>query len=233
MPDQLFNNRQQANKKNVARRKSNLTERERVLIVCEGKKTEPIYFRDLITHLGLKKAAVKICTNGQSAPISVVNFGIEKFNETNNFEHVFFVFDRDDHESYQSALQRVDGFRSRKTTKCKTVQAITSVPCFEIWFLLHFYNSTKSYVSNPTKSACNQLISTLKKEADFANYEKGKEKEGYFNVLKDHHETARKNAAILLKQNLANGEGRHTGNPSTLVHELISCLETVAAAYQR
>ncbi|MEO5327849.1 MAG: RloB family protein [Magnetococcus sp. THC-1_WYH] len=229
--DQLENKRKQASKESLARRKANLTEQARVLIVCEGEKTEPLYLKSLINHLGLTTAMVIICANGQSAPISVVNFGINEFNRSPDFEHVFFVFDRDDHKSYQVALQKIEGFRAKKITKGKNVQAITSVPCFEIWFLLHFHNSTKSWVSNSTKSACTQLISTLKKEAGFVDYEKGTK--GYFNVLKDHLEAARKNAAILLKQNLANGEERHTGNPSTLMHELISCLEAVAADYQR
>jgi RloB-like protein len=46
---------------------------DRVLIVCEGEKTERIYFKDLINHYRLSTANIEVCSSGGSAPKSVVD----------------------------------------------------------------------------------------------------------------------------------------------------------------
>jgi RloB-like protein len=72
----------------------------------------------------------------------VVDFAEAKFRETKEFEG-FAVFDRDDHGTYHDALTRAKALDKKlKNSERKSVRflAIPSVPCFEIWLLLHFVN---------------------------------------------------------------------------------------------
>lgn len=70
--DQLFKRRKAQRKADLERRNGFKSEIKRALIVCEGEKTEPIYFKDLIGVLGLTSAEVEVCGDSGAAPESVV-----------------------------------------------------------------------------------------------------------------------------------------------------------------
>ncbi|HDZ61640.1 MAG TPA: RloB domain-containing protein [Nitrospirae bacterium] len=80
-----------------------------------------------------------------SSPISVVKHSKERYNEEKRtgdaFDRVFCVFDKDSHESYTRALDEVEKAKPKNIFK-----AITSIPCFEYWLLLHYEFSTKPFV---------------------------------------------------------------------------------------
>ncbi|HIJ84198.1 MAG TPA: RloB domain-containing protein [Magnetococcales bacterium] len=211
----------------MARKQGTRKRRSRVLISCEGEKTEPLYLKDLINDLRL--TTVEICEHQGSAPISVVESGIKAFDADHDFDYVFFVFDRDRHSTYQDALDKIDGFGKKKITKNKTVKAITSIPCFEIWFLLHLSYSAKPYAPAGNKSPCDCLISDLERKQYFKGYEKGKK--SYFSLLREKLDTAKTNSKRLLKEGLKSSESRHSANPSTLMYELVDSLERVAKEY--
>ena len=80
---------------------------DRVLIVCEGSKTEPNYLRELVAHHQLSSANIQITGDGGSAPNSVVEHAIELFNKDPDYQSVFCVFDRDGHARFEDAVQRV------------------------------------------------------------------------------------------------------------------------------
>ena len=101
------------------RRSARRDERERALIVTEGSKTEPEYFRRLILELGLTTPRVKITGDGGSAPISVVEYAESLLAEDPDFEHVFLVFDRDRHTTYDAALAQAGALKPRKAPKSK------------------------------------------------------------------------------------------------------------------
>ena len=100
------------------------------------------------------------------------------------------------------------------------MNAITSVPCFELWLLLHFKKSTKSYVREGSKSPADCLIADLKKH--HPNYEKSNS--NYFDELKENLDTAIKNAEHSIDEGLKTEPRKHHINPSTLVHELVKVL---------
>ena len=57
------------------------------------------------------------------------------------FEKIYAVFDRDHHSSYYDALRLAESFDGKLRNDIKqpvTFRAIASVPCFEVWLLLHF-----------------------------------------------------------------------------------------------
>ena len=224
--DQLFHKRQLKGKEKLKRDKSILEENERVLIVCEGKITEPNYFNFLSRKLGLLTAQVEIYGSCGSAPKNVVEFGIKKFDENKNFDHVYFVFDKDTHTTYDYALTLVEGLRKQRKFKNIFLSAITSCPCFEFWFLLHFGLTTKPYHPSGSKSPCDNLISDLKKKPYFNDYEKNQK--NYFNFLHDRLPNAKINSERALDYSLSVRDRKHFGNPTTFVHILVDNLEKLA-----
>jgi hypothetical protein len=108
------------------------------LIVCEGSKTEPHYLSELREMWGIPHAWVSIKPSEGSSPVRVVQTAEKLYAQDaqmgDSFDQVFCVFDRDAHATFSAAVQRT---RELKVNR-KPFQAITSTPCFEFWFLLHF-----------------------------------------------------------------------------------------------
>lgn len=224
--DKLFQKRRRRSPKDLAREKPKTNERSRALIVCEGAKTEPLYIKALVKHLGLTTADVHVSGDCGSAPINVVKHGHSLLKEDPNYDIIFFVFDKDSHESYETAISQILNFKKMKGFKSKIFMAITSVPCFEIWFLMHYGICNKSYVAAGNKSIADCVISDLKQKPEFATYQKAQQK--YFDILKDRLEDAKKNSAKRLEQCQAAGEQENHGNPSTKMHLLVEELEKIA-----
>jgi len=111
-------------------------------VVCEGKKTEPNYFEEI--RIEARIPAIHVCvlpSRFGAQPSRVVEFAVAKFKETKAFEKVFAVFDRDDHSSYADAVKRaesLDGKLKNDENEHVVFKAIVSVPCFELWLLLHY-----------------------------------------------------------------------------------------------
>ncbi|MCY4226922.1 MAG: RloB family protein [Gammaproteobacteria bacterium] len=103
-------------------------ERERVLIVTEGSKTEPSYFRRLIRELRLTTAQVKVAGSGGSAPISVVKLTQSLLANDVDFEHVFLVFDRDRHPTYRNAIDTAKKLKPYKAPKNQSIEAFHLFP---------------------------------------------------------------------------------------------------------
>ena len=134
----------------LARKKAQRAPYDRILIVSEGRKTEPQYFSEIRAHYRLHTANVQV-QPGQlgTQPLQVVEFAeqlLAKGDRFRNiqpraFEQVYAVFDRDDHATYHTALDKaaaLDGKLRNDQSLPVKFQAIASVPCFELWLLLHF-----------------------------------------------------------------------------------------------
>jgi hypothetical protein len=81
--------------------------------------------------LGIVEYAERLFTTGQRA------LGIH----AGSFDRVVVVFDRDRHHTYHAALQRVAARNGRLQNDERVkvpFEAVVSVPCFELWLLLHF-----------------------------------------------------------------------------------------------
>jgi hypothetical protein len=114
-----------------------IEERKYFLIVCEGIRTEPIYFeylkRLLPKHL---LETVEISGEGDNT-INVVNAAIEKRDKRVNdpllppYNEVWAVFDKDDfpNERYDNAVTKAQQFG---------IEPGVSNEAFELWYILHF-----------------------------------------------------------------------------------------------
>ncbi len=104
--------------------------------------------------------------------------------------------------------------------KGDSIEAITSVPCFELWILLHFGYTTMAFGSSGSfGSVCASVIKALKKHIPV--YTKGTS--GHFSALKERLPAAMVHASRLEKYTEASG----SDNPSTQMHKLIEYLREV------
>jgi RloB-like protein len=131
--------------RNFNRQKATRPPHNRVLIVCEGSKTEPNYFDDIRIKSRLSQTHVRIINGQGTQPIQVVDTALATFAKSREYEIVYAVFDRDDHTTYHDAVARAEANRKKlKNNDRKTVlfEAVVSVPCFEVWLLMHFQDVT-------------------------------------------------------------------------------------------
>lgn len=181
-----------------------------VLIVCEGKKTEPEYFRGLQRTYRLSSANIKIVPGDRgNDPVSVVKFAIEEYRRANgDFDRVYCVFDRNGHANYEGALALIG--------KESKFQAITSMPCFELWILLHFVYSTAPFTAAGGRSACDNVTKAVRDH--MPEYDKALA--DVFDRLQPRLDTALAHGYRLTRHN----RDAHSVNPATRVHELVKYL---------
>lgn len=144
------NSPRERQKKQLERKLGRRAGYDRILIVSEGSKTEPNYFREIRVTYRLHTANVEVRPSELgTAPIQVVQYARELFENGDRhkniqpgaFEQVYAVFDRDDHESYSNALrlaESLDGKLKNDAKQFIIFKAIASVPSFELWLLLHY-----------------------------------------------------------------------------------------------
>src|SRR5262245_59023932 len=85
----------------LARKRGKRPPYSRILIVCEGKKTEPQYFEEICIQNRVPSAHVTVLHSQLGTqPRQVVDFAEAKFNESKAYEQVYAVFDRDQHATY-------------------------------------------------------------------------------------------------------------------------------------
>ena len=217
--DDLFHKRKARLAESHRREKAKRAPYERVLIVCEGKKTEPLYFRGL--RLALRRHPANVVIEDRKSgldPKSLVAFAIETFKKDKDFDHVFCVFDKDKHISYNAALDKI---RATRLTGGATLHPITSVPCFEIWLLLHFTYTTRPFSKAGSDSNCALLIDALDRKGRIPVYEKGSR--DIFRAISAKLEKAISNAEMLEKFHKTS----QTDNPSTRVHHLVQYLRSL------
>ena len=216
--DDLFKKRKAKKLKDHQRKVAMRKPYDRVLIVCEGEKTEPSYFMELREYYGLHTANIEITGECGSSPTTILAKAKELFNKAkqdgNPFDRVYCIFDKDEHTTYEQTILEIENI-----TPKGVFFSITSVPCFEYWILLHFTYSCKPFTSSGNKSAAEYVISELKNF--YPDYEKNKE--GIFIDLIDKLDTAIAYAKQISKSN----QKTVTDNQSTSIGELVEYLRNL------
>lgn len=199
---------------------------DRILIVTEGSKTEPLYLEEIRAAHQLHSANVEV-QPGQlgTAPIQVVRYAQQLFEKGDlhkgirpkSFDQVYAVFDRDDHDSYFNALnlaKSLDGKLRNDDRQPVSFNAIASIPSFELWLLLHYED-----IQAPIRRE--GVMARLKQH--IPGYEKGAG--GAFATTRDRLETATQRAqALAVKFNAYTDP-----EPYTALHELVTLLTTLRA----
>lgn len=218
--DNIFQKRKERRKTDLRRSAEKKSPYETVLIVCEGEKTEVNYFKGLIQNERLNTANIEVIYSEKgSAPIRIVECAIEKAETQEGLDRVFCVFDRDSHSSYELAINKIKRYKPGRKSKSKPLfEAIVSSPCFEIWILLHFEYTTKSYNRTEKHSSCDSLVTALKLHIpDYA-----KNIDNLYGKTKKYHKEAISNAKKLKNDNVQTKSTNPATNVDTLIQYLIN-----------
>lgn len=213
--EDLFHKRKARKISDLARKKASFLPYDRVLIVCEGSKTEPYYFEEMRECYELSTANVEITGECGSNPGSILKYARDLYRESCDkgipFDRVYCIFDRDMHDDYEETLKKIAEMKP-----FNIFRAIRSVPCFEYWLLLHFVYTTKSYKALENNSSGKQIVSELK--GYIPEYDKGMR--GVFSNLSHQLDFAINNS----KRSVQSANDAGNENPSTYVHELVEYL---------
>lgn len=171
--------------------------RDRFLIVCEGEKTEPNYFR----KFAVPKDVIVEIVGTRKNTVKVVRKAIEKKNE-GDYDQTWCVFDRDSFppKHFNDALQ---------LAKKRNIRVAYSNQAFELWYILHFdYQNTGIPRSDYAKRLEQEL-----------GHPYAKNSKTMYDELLPHQEAAIDNATKLLSQ--YDPPKPEQNDPSTTVHLLV------------
>jgi len=183
------------------------------LIICEGEKTEPNYFKGLKKDLPIGTLVVADMTikgTGKNTE-SLIDFaiGYEK-RSLQKFDRTWAVFDRDSftEEQFNNAITRANG---------NQINCAWSNEAFELWFLLHFQLVTNGMSRDDYKSFLEREIKRVSKK----EYQYKKNDINTYPTLKEFGDQiqAIKWAKTLKAQFTDSRHADH--NPGTLVYLLV------------
>ncbi len=172
------------------------------LIVCEGERTEPNYFRSF----KLTSANVTVEGCGRNT-VSLIKKAVEIRRKAEKddeiYAQVWCVFDRDSFplRNFNEAI---------KLAGRNDIKVAYSNEAFELWYLLHFHYYDTGISRAKYKSMLTQLLGQPYKKNSMSMYEELKEKQ----------ENALRNADTLLRSYSPLNPGKD--NPSTTVHKLVA-----------
>ena len=187
------------------RRKADIRKkRNKILIVCEGEKTEPNYFKKF--PLNEAEIEVKIIGTGYNTDSLVEKANeIKKraFKEKEPYNQVWCVFDKDSFpaQNFNRAIQLAGNYN---------IKVAYSNEAFELWYLLHF-----GYYHSPISRK--DYIKKLNKYLKPLIYKKNNPE--IYNILNPHQNIGIENAKKLL--NSYPEFNPEKNNPSTMVHNLV------------
>lgn len=192
----------------------------RFLIVCEGTKTEPFYFKALVKDKGSEVAEVKekdILGMGR-ATCALVEEARKRREHLERlrglrFDRVWVVFDKDDNDDFDAAidLARKYGF-----------ECAWSNEAFELWYLLHFV-----YLDSAVGRGdyIRKLQAEVRRHAGYERYEYEKNAVNTYAMLREiGNEEKAKQRAVKLRGRFTAGRCS-THCPATRVDLLVDELE--------
>jgi hypothetical protein len=180
--------------------------KKRILIVCEGERTEPNYLR----CFRVSSAVIEVVGEGYNT-VSLVQRAIERRDKAKKdgieFQEVWCVFDRDDFP--------VANFNNALTfARQEKIKVAYSNEAFEIWYLLHF-----DYIDAALSRQ--QYAQKLGQRLGFPYKKNSKD---IYEELLNRQKDAIRNAEKLLQ--IYNPPNPIRNNPSTTVHLLVNELNS-------
>jgi hypothetical protein len=175
------------------------------LIVCEGEKTEPNYFKCFPKQVGKIIYDIKFDGGGIST-LKVVEKAIELRDKSmQKYDRVWAVFDRDSFKanSFNSAILKA---------RANNIKCAWSNEAFELWYLLHFHNRVTAMTRDEYKKAIEKAV----------NEKLGKKKEPLMYALLN--KIGRQDLAIKWAKDLSDksaGQSFADYNPQTQVFKLV------------
>ena len=179
--------------------------RKRFLLICEGTKTEPNYFKEFRSNQTVVEAE-----GYAQDPKGLVNTAIKRRNEERlkgqKFDEVWCVFDRDDvpPDRFNAALSQA---------AANNIKVAYSNEAFELWYVLHF-----EYLNAEIPRKDYQA--KIAKHLGLPSYKKNDP--SLYARLLGYRKDAIRNAARLLESYPSPNPAQD--NPSTTIHLLVEAL---------
>ena len=187
-------------------------QKSKILIAVEGNnKTEKIYFNNF--EDSKKNFDISYARGNDTDPLKLVQMLIKEIKDNDldllDDDMAFCIFDTDIDPNKNKVIDN-----AIKLANKNNIKIITSSPCIELWFLLHYEYSTAS-MSN------DEVIKKLKNY-----YPKYKKNINIYPDIKDKMDIAIKNAKKLERYQKDNNVkiGTVKANPSTEIYKIIEYL---------
>lgn len=197
----------------------------RFLIVCEGERTEPNYFKELVKDKYSEVRAEEIVGEGRSTCALVkkteeIKAMLERQRQL-KFDRVWVVFDKDDFQDFNEAiiLAEKKGYKAAWTNEA-----------FELWYLLHFVYldaaiSRADYIS--------KLENEIRKIEGHENFRYKKNDSGMYSLLQQiGNESQAKAWAAKLRKFFEHTQDYKSHKPCTHVDILVDELENPEMLYK-
>lgn len=196
---------------------------ERYLVVCEGEKTEPLYFKSIKSEIDknyknrfdVKELDIKIDGTGRNTE-SLVKYTMRLVKKANvPYNNVWCIFDKDDfgNDQFNNAIEKAIS---------ENYKVGWSNEAIELWFLLHF----EFLDTGITRSQYIKRLNAIFKKRSIKSGKYEKNQEDIYYVLKEFGsiDFAIKNAKKLLEQSCENFSPAKM-NPATTVFKLVEELQ--------
>jgi hypothetical protein len=187
----------------LSRRVGTAVEAETIAVVCEGEKTEDIYFSGIRREYRLTTARLRVVGLGVD-PLRVVE---EAESLQREYDHTWAVFDVEAPGSHARPHTRLK--QAIERARRSGVRCAISHPCFELWLLLHFQSQT-AYINN-------EAVRSKIRQCGCGYDAKGFD----FAKVWPRHRDAIRNAMDLDARQRSNIPEVADRNPWTTVHELV------------
>lgn len=191
----------------LRRRRPSIDPRPRLLVLCEGKVTEPNYLRGLARDsrnnlveiskqlgVGVPKTLVERASAEMKAAKREARRRQDSFL---GYDEVWCVFDVDEHPRLPEAIIQA---------RDNGVNLAVSNPCFELWILLHFRDQNAHLERGNAKHACRHLVPGQKDDVPAMEH-----------LLAGYTDAVRRSTAL---EERHRRDGTSGENPSTRVHTL-------------
>lgn len=188
----------------------------RVLIVCEGETTEPLYFRSFEMMRNSSSIVFEINTGGGGInTLQIVDEAVKLKKEAeedgNPYDSVWAVFDKDDFpdSDFDNAISKAEQ---------QGIGCAWSNEAFELWYVYHFVNRTTPMSRSDYPGAITREVRKCGKKG----YTYTKNDPKMRRILSDCGCDERQ--AIRWAENQActfEGEKFHSHNPCTMVYKLV------------
>lgn len=200
-----------SNQNNWYKRREAQRSIKKVLIVCEGEKTERYYFEAF--QINKELIRVEVLGAGMNTD-SLVEHAVKlkkKAEKEALYSSVWCVFDRDSYPCNPNDKHNFN--RAIQLARNNQIKVAYSNDAFEIWYILHFNYHQAAWERNKYASKIGELLGFKYEKSDQTMYAKLKDKQG----------TAIKFAKNLLAHYGVN-HNPESDNPCTTVHLLVDFL---------
>ena len=150
----------------------------RFLIVCEGEKTEPNYFRAFIDNRRseVKEVKVKGCGCSTCQLINEAKKIREKLEHERpvSFDRVWLVFDKDEFKDFNKAIE---------DAKKEGMNCAWSNQAFELWYVLHFQYLVTGV---DRKQYIEMIEDKVRKASKSKKFKYKKNDKDFYQILQEH-----------------------------------------------